>query len=110
VIKRRQKTTLKKRIRFPSQPVFALSIIIFAFIPTFAQRSLTLTREQAVEDFKWLRFALEYSHPRLYKYDSKEIVDTRFDSLQNIINDTISAVDFLRLVNIANATVHCGHL
>jgi hypothetical protein len=76
----------------------------------FAQEFLTLTRQQGFEDFQWLRFALEYAHPRLYKYDNKEIVDARFDSLQRQITDTISGLDFLKLISVTNAAVRCGHL
>jgi len=73
-------------------------------------QSLTLTKEQAIEDFKWLRFAVEYVHPRLYKYDDKKTVDTRFDGLSKQINNEISGLDFLALVSKANAAVRCGHL
>jgi hypothetical protein len=72
-------------------------------------QSLTLTKEQAVEDFNWLRFALEYVHPRLYKYDDKITVDNRFDSLGRIKGE-ISGLDFLALVGKTNASVRCGHL
>jgi hypothetical protein len=71
---------------------------------------LTLTKEQANEDFKWLRFSLEYTHPRLYKYDSKSMVDIRFDSLARSIKSEISGLDFLALVSKTNAAVRCGHL
>ena len=72
--------------------------------------SLMLTREQALEDFRWLRFSLEYVHPRLYKYDDKFTVNARFDSLMQLIRSDISGMDFLSLVTVTNATVHCGHL
>lgn len=71
---------------------------------------LVLTKEQALQDFKWLRFALEYVHPRLYKYEDKKTVDARFDSLNKQIKTKISGLDFLALVSKANAAVHCGHL
>jgi hypothetical protein len=71
---------------------------------------LTLTREQAIEDFNWLRFALEYVHPRLYKYDDKVTVDSRFDGIEKQLNDEISGLDFLALVSRTNVAVRCGHL
>lgn len=100
----------EKCMRFRYQSVFTSSLAIFSVTLTFAQGSQTLTREQAIEDFKWLRFALEYSHPRLYKYDDKKTVDVRFDSVQNLITDTISGADFLKLIGVSNAAVRCGHL
>lgn len=72
--------------------------------------AFTLTKEQAKEDFKWLRFALEYCHPRLYKYDHEITVNARFDSLINLIDNEISGIAFLSHVNAMNASVHCGHL
>jgi hypothetical protein len=72
--------------------------------------SSQLTRSQAIEDLSSLKFALEYTHPRLYKYDDKVAVDKRFDSLKNLIGSEISTLNFLALVSVANASVHCGHL
>lgn len=69
-----------------------------------------LTRSQAIEDLSALKFALEYTHPRLYKYDDKVTVDKRFDSLKTLIGSEISTLNFLALVSVANASVHCGHL
>src|SRR5687768_15487644 len=67
-----------------------------------------LSKNEALEDFKWLRFSLEYCHPRLYKFDDKKTVDARFDSVAHLIGDTISGLDFLKLVAVLNASVHCG--
>jgi hypothetical protein len=73
-------------------------------------RPLILSKNEALEDFKWLRFSLEYCHPRLYKFDDKKTVDARFDSLSKLIGNEIEGLDFLGLVNTLNASVHCGHL
>jgi hypothetical protein len=92
-------------------PIIILLTLITWPTQTRAQHKLfTLTHVQAVEDLKWLRFALEYCHPRLYKYDDKPTVDARFDSLQNLIGNGIFGLDFLSLVTAMNASVHCGHL
>ncbi|NOT77259.1 MAG: hypothetical protein HOP08_20235 [Cyclobacteriaceae bacterium] len=97
--------TIKKSI------FFVLNILPLVFVADNVQgQSLTLTKEQAIEDFRWLRFALEYVHPRLYKYDDKRTVDARFDSINRRISNEISGLDFLALVSKANATVRCGHL
>jgi Peptidase family S41 len=73
-------------------------------------KSIFLTRQQALEDLKWLKFSLEYVHPRLYKYDDKKTVDARFGNLERKIENEISGTDFLSLITKANAEVHCGHL
>ncbi|WP_221393763.1 S41 family peptidase [Dyadobacter sp. NIV53] len=95
----------------------ALSKLVFLFFlsmiwhKAFSQeKSLVLTKEQAAEDFQWLRRALEYVHPRLYKYESKQVVDARFDSLGSTINGNMKAIDLLSLVSTINASVRCGHL
>ena len=94
-----------------------LRILVLLFFPSmicqaFAQERLpiVLTKEQATEDFQWLRRSLEYVHPRLYKYESKQVVDARFDSLSSTINSDMKAIDLLSLVSTMNASVRCGHL
>lgn len=72
--------------------------------------AVVLSRKQALEDLSWLKFALEYSHPRLYKFDDKSTVDARFDSLSKRIGNHISGLNFLNHVAGVNASVHCGHL
>jgi hypothetical protein len=55
-----------------------LIVLAILTINSVAQnRSLSLTKKQALEDLHWLRFSLEYVHPRLYKYDEKKAVDAR---------------------------------
>jgi hypothetical protein len=71
---------------------------------------ITLSKDEALEDFQWLRFALEYVHPRLYKYEDKNVVDARFDSLRKKITQPVAGLDFLSLVSKTNASIHCGHL
>ena len=89
----------------------ALTIfLLISNLNSFAQSPSVLTQTEAEEDLKWLQFALEYTHPRLYKYDDKETVDKRFDNAHDAIKDGISGLDFLSLVSRLNASVNCGHL
>ncbi len=94
---------MKKRI------VLVALTLTMAF-PLFGQKPLVLSSQQAQEDFHWLRFALEYAHPRLYKFEDKAVVDARFDSLKQRLNTDISGLDFLAMVSQLNASVNCGHL
>jgi hypothetical protein len=98
-----------KKLSFQSM---ATSLIFVLFVNSiFAQNNgLILTKKQALEDLSWLKFSLEYVHPRLYKFDNKKNVDARFDSLKSVIGNKVSGLDFLTLVTKANATVKCGHL
>ena len=87
-----------------------LYCLAFGYSGRAQEGSVLLSKEQALEDFKWLRFALEFVHPRLYKYEDKKTVDARFDSLSRKISHPIPGLDFLALVSSANAAVRCGHL
>lgn len=86
------------------------AVISFHYCAIAQAKHVFLTKKQALEDLSWLKFSLEYVHPRLYKYDNKKTVDARFDSLEKNIGNKISGLDFLALVTKVNATVHCGHL
>jgi hypothetical protein len=98
---------LKPALRF-LKIFFALTVLGYSAISQ--NQPVFLTKSQALEDLHWLRFSLEYAHPRLYKYDDKKTVDARFDSLEKAIGNKISGLDFLALITKANARVHCGHL
>src|SRR5688572_21689027 len=92
-------------------PLIALLFFLLTSLSVNAQSDkVILSREQALEDFRWLRFSLEYVHPRLYKFEDKKTVDARFDSLTSKLSAPIPGIDFLSLVSIANASVRCGHL
>ena len=82
----------------------------FSALFLYGQTPVILTSQQAKEDFDWLQFALEYVHPRLYKFDDKRVFDARFDSLKQHLNTDISGLDFLAMVRHINASVNCGHL
>ncbi|OJJ15361.1 hypothetical protein BKI52_38760 [marine bacterium AO1-C] len=86
-------------------------LFVLVCFPSWSQAPIKLTQKEAQEDLKWLRFSLEYVHPRLYKYDDKPTVDRRFDQAsRGIENSGISGVRFLSLVSKLNAKVNCGHL
>jgi len=69
-----------------------------------------LSPAQAQEDLNTLRFALEYTHPRLYKYEDRATFSHRWDSAYATLTEEISGMDFLRMVSQLNAQVNCGHL
>lgn len=90
--------------------LIALLLSSISILLLHGQEPLILTSQQAREDFNWLRHALEYVHPRLYKFDDKKALDARFDSLQQHLHTAISGLDFLAMVSQLNASVNCGHL
>lgn len=88
----------------------ALLISTLGVLLVHGQEPLVLSSQQAKEDFNWLQYALEYVHPRLYKFDDKAVFDARFDSLKRQLNMDISGLDFLAMLSQLNASVNCGHL
>ncbi|MEL6538435.1 MAG: S41 family peptidase [Bacteroidota bacterium] len=90
--------------------LLAYIVVFLASLPMAAQTSSALSAAEAQEDLATLRFALEYTHPRLYKYEDRATFEHRWDSAYATLTDSISGVDFLRLVSRLNAQVNCGHL
>jgi len=90
----------------------SIPLIVFAFSAFFlsGQAPMLLTSKQAQEDFHWLQFALEYIHPRLYKFEDKEVFDARFDNFRKELNTDVTGLDLLAMVSQLNASVNCGHL
>lgn len=80
--------------------------ITLIFIPQFqllAQTPYNLEKkfgaEQLQADFKVLRKVLEEVHPGLYRYSSKETIDSLFNSSYHQIGDAMTEIGFYRIVN-----------
>ena len=88
--------------------------VLIAFLSNvgllLAQSSFLLNKKEAQEDLDCLQNALEYIHPRLYKYTDKPTKDALFEQASDEIRGSISSTDLLRLVSKINAQVNCGHL
>ena len=89
---------MKFKKLFPKQISTLVILTILTTHSNAQNESLSLTKEQALQDLHWLRFSLEYVHPRLYKYDDKKTVDARFDNLEKAISNKTSGLDFLALI------------
>ncbi|MEO0723826.1 MAG: hypothetical protein AAFZ63_04760 [Bacteroidota bacterium] len=87
--------------------LFLVSAVLF---PLVSSAQLRLSAEEATEDLHCLQRALEYVHPRLYKYTSKDSLDRRFTNAHQQCSAGISGLDFLASVRGINAAVNCGHL
>ncbi|HVX27185.1 MAG TPA: hypothetical protein VHB70_12630 [Parafilimonas sp.] len=55
--------------------------------------------EQLQKDFKLLRNVLEEVHPGLYRYSSKETIDSLFNSAYNQIISPMTEIEFYRIIN-----------
>lgn len=61
------------------------------------------------DDLAIIRTSLEEAHPGLYWYISKEKLDFKFDSLQSLITDSLSSIEFYRMTAPVVSEVKCGH-
>ncbi len=67
------------------------------------------SRKKLKEDFLQFRNILESTHPALYDYTSKEILDSIFDSNYKKINSKLDFSSFLILLTEVISQVGCGH-
>ncbi|MEO0338905.1 MAG: S41 family peptidase, partial [Bacteroidota bacterium] len=83
-------------------------VLIFYYLPGSAQ--IQFSQQEALEDLKALKTALEYVHPRLYKYQDEATFNRLFNQKSSALKDQIPGVDLLAIVSQINAQVNCGHL
>ena len=67
------------------------------------------SEEKLKEDFKQFRNILETTHPALYDYTKKEVLDSIFDCNFERINSTHGFSKFLVLMTEVISRVGCGH-
>lgn len=88
-------------------------VICMVFIsPTFAQNHRPENKFPVIqlqEDFSMLRQYLEHNHPAIYRYHDKAYYDSYFDSVQALIQDTMTELEFIKILDPVAAKVHCGH-
>jgi hypothetical protein len=62
------------------------------------------------QDFKIMQAALREAHPGLYRYHSKEKIDSGFMRLRQQLNKGMTELEFYRLANRFLATIGDGHM
>src|SRR5262245_2009134 len=68
-----------------------------------------ITRDQAIADFTFLRNVLEETHPALYRYTSKELMQKKMDSLAATFTGNMPFYDFYRAIVSLIADIRCAH-
>lgn len=68
------------------------------------------TVEELKQDFLALRYSLEESHPGLYLYKSKSIVDSIFDANYSSLNKAMTGREFMLLTCRVTSQIGDGHL
>jgi hypothetical protein len=67
------------------------------------------TPEQLQDDFKQFRKHLEDNHPKLYRFASKQVLDSMFDDHYKMIDRTMTTQEFYSIITPLIAKVGCGH-
>lgn len=68
-----------------------------------------LSREEIQEDFSFYRDILENTHPGLYRYNSKQEMQSRLDSLSNLMERDMNFYEYYRLIASFNSSIRCAH-
>lgn len=68
-----------------------------------------LTKEQMLEDFNFLRKVLEETHPALYRYTAKDIMQRKIDSIAGTLNKDMSFYDYYLVITSLIADIRCAH-
>jgi len=70
---------------------------------------VVFSKEKLREDFSSFRSILEATHPALYDYTKKEVLDSLFDRNYARIDGSLDFSDFLILMTEVISQVGCGH-
>jgi C-terminal processing protease CtpA/Prc len=97
-----------------SLPVLTLLLPVTAVTsePVSAQEydpDHTFSVAELREDLAILRSAVEEGHPGVYRYSSKAVMDAHFERIASTIAESMTELDFLRVVGTALATINDGH-
>jgi len=92
--------------------ILLLFILTASFIGMTAGAQMPDKRFSPValkKDFLLLKDTLETTHPGLYRYKSKEVMDALFDSCYRSIQDSMTLYEFFRIVCVITSAVGDGH-
>jgi hypothetical protein len=88
---------------------FLLSIAFSLSAQTDTLNSNVLTPLQLQEDFNLYRHMIQETHPGLYRYTTKEVMQARLDSIAGMLNKPMPFYSFYKLLMVANASIKCAH-
>ncbi len=67
-----------------------------------------LTQKEMKEDFAFLRDILEKTHPGLYRYTAREVMQKKFDSLSSLLQP-MAFYDYYALLSRVISQIRCAH-
>ncbi len=88
---------------------FVLSIPFVRVNAQDAYDSRIFTPGQMQQDFDTLRHTLENTHPGLYKYTTKPVMQHKMDSLRALLNQPMSFYGFYQVIATLISDVKCEH-
>ena len=87
-------------------PLFIASSL---FAQTDTLNTTVLSAVQLKEDFNLYRRIIQETHPGLYRYSTKEVIQAKLDSMANLLNEPMPFYSFYKLLMAANASIKCAH-
>jgi C-terminal processing protease CtpA/Prc len=89
-----------------------LASLFFSCVST-KKNNIKLTQKHSPlelkKDLSIIKSSLEEAHPGLYWYITKEKLDFKFDSIQNLLTDSMSSIAFYRITAPVVSDIKCGH-
>jgi hypothetical protein len=86
---------------------YILVIVALFGISIHAQQPMSA--EQARDDLKFAENVLKEAHPGLYRYNSKEEIDSLFEAAKSKITDSMTRQDLYRVMIPVMSRIGCGH-
>jgi C-terminal processing protease CtpA/Prc len=84
---------------------FALTVMVCSQPSTPPKIEPTLL----IEDFRIARAALEEGHSGIYRYTPKPVLDRAFDDAAKLLDHSMTAFEFYRVLAPAVTNIKCGH-
>lgn len=90
-------------------------VIVFLLLPLngFSQvdpfSGKMLTPQEMQEDFTYLRKIFEETHPGLYRYTSKQVMQAKLDSVKSLLETERSFYDFYLILSHLISDIRCAH-
>lgn len=94
-------------MRFFTVVLFLLPLHGLTQSDPFANR--VFTREEMQEDFSYLRRILEETHPGLYRYTPKHVMQAKLDSTAALLHEPMGFYRFYRILSHRLSTLRCAH-
>jgi hypothetical protein len=93
--------------KYITMTVVYFGILLLANNPVSAQDNFT--PGQLKEDFILFRQAMQEAHPGLYRYNTKEHVDSLFAKTESLLDNEMTQQEFYRVLLPLASQVKCGH-